>query len=607
MAEYDNYLANQGDQRTAVGLRKHLVRRLRGMRAQRGGVEPLWQEIARFSQATTNRYIAAYANGSRSNYDGIVNLGVADTINTKLMSSRAVWASDTLANGMYSGLTSAARPWFKTTVADREMREFQSTKEWLDIVEGLIYELLSKTNFYTTAKSGFNELGVFGTEAGFMERHWRYGMVAHPLVAGEYWLGLDDGLVPDSLYRRCDMTTMQHYQKFAAERLADGKRAIDILPRRVVESYDKGDYDLTFPVFHAAEPNTTRESGRLDYRGKRWRSVYWSGACEEAEGTVEEKALLLQQGFNTKPFWAARWEAKGADVYGSMSPGLRALADTRQLQLQVLRKQQAIDFGVKPALHGPATLNNMNVALQPGRITAMANIDKDSFGAIWEVRGDMIREIANDTELTMQAVDRGFYADLFNAITNMPGVQPRNVEELAQRNEEKLTQLGPVVERVHQEKLKVVIERAYDILKTAGMLPPPPPELDGVEIEIEFISILAQAQRLVGLGSIERTYGFVASADPDGTKGMWDALDSDAAITEYADIVSLPAKILRAQDKRDELRNQRQEAQAAAAQAEQMATMAPAAKAGAEAAQILYDSPGIGDTPTLADRLLGTN
>lgn len=595
------YDASIGDPNTPQGLRKHLDRRLRGMRAARGAYEPTWLEIARFCEPVIPKLLQSYGSGT-NNHGTPVTIRTSDQVNSKLLDSRAVWASETLANGMHSGLTSPSRPWFKLTLSDPEMRERQAVKVWLDEVERRIYDLFAKTNFYTTAKSGYRELGLYGVEAGLMERHWRYGMVCHPLTAGEYWLGVDDGLVTDSLYRRVDMSTIQHYERFLK-----GRSASDVLPRRVVEAYDKGDYDTLHPVYHAVEPNDLRDPNKLDAKGKAYRSVYWSAWCDDNEKADRGKALLAEEGFNSKPFWAPRWDVRGTDIYSSTSPGLNALSDTRQLQLGVLRKQQAIDYVVKPSLRGPATLNNMHVSLQPGRITAMAMVDKDSFGPIWQTDPRVIQAISADNAETREAIDRGFYADLFNAITNMRGIQPRNVEEIAARNEEKLTQLGPVVERVGQEKLKVAIDRAYDILETAGMLRdiPLPPEMEGQAVEVEFISVLAQAQRLIGLGSIERVYGFAASADPDGSKGMLDNLDHDAAVQEYGDITGVAARIIRGKDEVDKIRSARAEAQAQQQQAAQAIEMAKAAKPATEAAALLYDSPGVGSQPNLAERLLG--
>lgn len=604
----ESYDASIADPNTPGGLRTHLARRLRSMRAGRQGYEPIWLEIARFCRPTVSRllqgYVSAGANGYATN---AVNISASDKLNSKLMDSRAVWASGVLANGMHSGLTSPSRPWFKITTSDPELREYQSVKVYLDEKERRIYDLMARTNFYTSAKSGYAELGTFGVEATLCEQHWQYGAVNHALKAGEYWLGLDDGLVADSLYRRCDMTVVQHYQRFAKDRIQAGRAAIDILPRRVVEAYDRGNYEALFPVYHAVEPNNLRDPARMDAKGKAYRSAYWSAICEEQEAKTPEKAMLAVEGFSSKPFWAPRWEVEGSDTYGSSSPGLETLADVRQLQLEVLRHQQAIDYGVTPALRGPATLNNLHVSLQPKRITAMAMVDKDSFGPIWQVQAGIIGEIRESKAITSQAVDRGFFADLFNAITNMPGVQPRNVEELAQRNEEKLTQLGPVVERVGQEKLKPAIMRYDEILEATGGYADliKPPELEGHVMEIEFISVLAQAQRLIGLGSIERTFGFatsIAQTFPDAL----DTLDPDAAMAEYGDITGLPAKIIRGKDEIAKLRDARKQAQAQAQQAAQTAEMMKAAQPAANAAQILFDSPGVGSQPSLAQRLLGT-
>ena len=142
--------------------------------------------------AVIPKLLSSYG-GSTNNHGTPVTIRTSDQVNSKLLDSRAVWASETLANGMHSGLTSPSRPWFKLTLSDPEMRERQAVKIWLDEVERRIYDLFAKTNFYTTAKSGYRELGLYGVEAGLMERHWRYGMVCHPLTAGEYWLGVDDG------------------------------------------------------------------------------------------------------------------------------------------------------------------------------------------------------------------------------------------------------------------------------------------------------------------------------------------------------------------------------------------------------------------------------
>lgn len=572
-------------------LRKDLDLRMRGMRASRSGYDYICAEVARYCQPKLGRMLmgyAAVANGANPGH-AAVRISNNDKLNEKLLNSSALKASNTLANGMYSGLTSPARPWFKLTVADPELREYQAVKEWLDLVERRIYDFFNSTNFYNALKTGYLELGVFGTSAAFMTQHWRHGGVTHPLTFGEYWISLDDGLVADSLSRRCDMTVKQMVERFG---LAN-------IPAKVRERYDKGEYETTYEVFHIVEPNTLRQGGRYDAKNKAFRSVYWTPVAE-----LLDPPLLSVSGFDQKPFWAPRWDVQGSETYGT-SPGMEAMATSRGLQLKELRKQQGIDYVLKPALTGPATLNNVNVSLQPGRVTAMANVDRSTFGPIWEVDPSAIGQIREDILDSKQQIDEHFFADLFNAITNMRGIQPRNIEEIAARNEEKLTQLGPVVERVHNEQLNVSIDRAFEILNSIGLIPPPPEEMQGMPIGVEFISVLAQAQRMIGLGSIERYAGFLGTLSATHPSVL-DKFDADQAADEYADIVGVPARIVRSDDQVEEIRGQRAQAEQQAAAAEQAAALAPAAKQGVEAASLLFDSPGVGSGPSLADRLLGT-
>jgi hypothetical protein len=139
-----------------------------------------------------------------------------------------------------------------------------------------------------------------------------------------------------------------------------------------------------------------------------------------------------------------------------------------------------------------------------------------------------------DVQRLEQKVNEATYADLFMAITNMQGIQPRNIEEIAARNEEKLTQLGPVIERVNNEKLKVVIDRVFGIMSRARCSRPRPTAMrNQPEIKIEFVSILTQMQRMVGLGQIERTVNFVGSVSAIYPEARF-KLDPMEMVDEYA-------------------------------------------------------------------------
>lgn len=570
-------------------LRQSLDRRLASMANEQTTWRPHWAEVSRFCQPRLGRYlgsdgktVATGVNTSEKNR--------GDRKNDKLLDARGIGASDILANGMYSGMSSPSQEWFDLEVDDPDLNRFHSVKLWLGEVKATISNLLASTNFYTSVKSGYLENGVFGTEAAVMLEHWQHKAVTYPMTAGEYWISLDDGLVPDTLYRRCDMTVIQMAQRFS-----EGGNIGD-LPRGVRRDYDNSNYQRNVPVFHAIEPNLEREGDKIDRTNKPYRSIYWTSEADE-----NDKDLLSFGGFDERPFWAARWDLTGMDTYGR-SPAMNALADLKGLQLQNLRKQQAADYSVRPSLKGPPQLLSTFANLTPGGLTALAMVDDATFAPIWEVRPEVLGHLRDDVIESRDIVDHHFYVPLFMAISRMQGVQPRTVEEIAKRNEEQLSQLGPVTERVQTEKLAVVIDRAFDICARQGRLPPPPPELaPGTPIKITFVSIMAKAQRLLGVGAIERYLSFtgnLAAVWPE----VLDKVDPDAAMDEYAHRVGVPAKINRSPEALDEHR----QAQAQQAQAAQAAAAAPAAAQGAKAAELLSKTD-MGDGTSMLQRLSGIN
>jgi hypothetical protein len=211
-----------------------------------------------------------------------------------------------------------------------------------------------------------------------------------------------------------------------------------------------------------------------------------------------------------------------------------------------------------------------------------------------------IGELRQDIEAQTRRVNELFYADLFMAISQMEGVQPRNEQELLYRNEEKLTQLGPVVDRVNIEKLEGDIDRAYTILKNLGLLPPIPPDLAHTPLRIEFKSILSLAQKAAENTSIERAarfVGFVAGTFPDSTLKF----DAEQAIDEYAAGLGVSPKIIRSDEMVAELKQQMAQRQAA----QQVASMAKPSMEGATAAKLLSETKVADDGTSALQRILG--
>ena len=557
---------------------------LTGMKASRQPYEGEWMEVASLAQPARSRFLNALSSrGAKSQR----------MANKKLQDDYGIYAFNVLKNGMTSGLSSPSRPWLKAETLDPDLMDDAETSVWLSHLEDELYALFRRSGFYPVAGTGYGEMGMFGVEGGVMVEDWEIGGVCHSMTAGEYWIALDARSRPNRMTRRVPMTAYQVISKFAAK---PGSRDVDWskVSVNVKNAWDRSDYDFMVDVMHAMSPNDTWMPDRMDAAGKAFSSVWWDSADQGRNRT------LAIGGYEEQPFWAPRWETVGGDVYSSISPGINCLPSLRTLQMQAKRKGEATDHVILPEIVVPASLRGQ-VKRQPRNVVYAAVSDMAEVKVVYQVPYQAISVVGADIVEVKKSINMLAFVDLFMAITNMQGVQPRNMEELASRNEEALTQLGPTIERVETEKLQIAIDRGVGILSRSGRLRPAPEQLAGQPLKFEFISILAQMQRLVGIGQMERSVGFVgnlAGADPTAL----DLMDTDATIREYFHRAGAPAVMLRSQDKVDAIRQGRAQQMAQ----EKAAAMAPALKDGAQAAQTLADTDA-GSGVSLLSTLQGAN
>jgi hypothetical protein len=220
-----------------------------------------------------------------------------------------------------------------------------------------------------------------------------------------------------------------------------------------------------------------------------------------------------------------------------------------------------------------------------------------------EVDYRSIEVIGRDVQDIRSAIDEATFARLFMAISNLEGSADRTVAEIAAREEEKLTQLGPVIERVNNEALAIAIDRAFDIASRNGMFAPPPEEMGGMPIEIEFTSILAQAQKMIGMQQTERALGFVASVDQatQGRRGVFDNIDTDRLVSDVWTRAGASPDALRDPRERDKDRQAAAEQARAQQAAEQMSSL----KDGAAGVKDLAETPVKGGDASLFDKMIG--
>lgn len=539
---------------------KYFETRKAALKLERQSFIPHYQDLARFIQPRRGRFTTSDRNVGGSRYSDIIN-------------SRATQAHRKARAGLFAGVMSPARPWFAYGIADDpDLMEFRPVKVWLHDVELVIRNIFNRSNLYNMAPVMLGELLQFGT--GCMSHVKDFQDVArfYTHTAGSYMLAQDERLQVTVLVREFEMTVDQMVGEFGLDRVSP----------EVKTAYDLGSYDIWKPVVHFIEPNPDADPSSPASRNKRWRSVKYEPG--NAQSSDLEKRFLSRRGFDRFPAYCPRWDVTGEDIYGTDCPAMTSLGDVKGLQIEEKRKAQAIDKMVNPPLQGPASLKNVPVSSLPGGLTVY---DTGAGGTKLEpiyVVAPQLREMMEDIQRAERRIDEAFYVDLFLAITNMEGIQPKNEMELLQRHGERLLQLGPVLERLYGDFHDNLHDRTFDQAVERGLIPPAPPEIQGMSLKIEYISSLAIAQRAVATGSIDRLAAHVAMLRDMGYEEVGDKYDADQSVDVYADLIGAPPRLVVPDDEVAETRQARAEEQQRQLQAQQELE---AAKVGAGAVKDL--------------------
>lgn len=493
----------------------------------------------------------------------------------KIIDSTATQAARTLRSGMMSGLTSPARPWFKLTTPDPQLAEFGPVKFWLQDVANRMNTVFLRSNLYNMLPIVYGDLGVFGTAALFVEEDFSDVIRTYALPIGSYSFGNDDRLQVKVCFREFRMTVRQVVNKFA-QLDKNGKPIFENISESTKNQWGAKNYESWVNIVHIIKPN--EKWNPANPFSKRYLSIYYERGASRPQGgintqgaTIDEGKFLRESGFNHFPILAPRWEVTGEDTYGTSCPGMIALGDIRQLQTGEKRSLQAIEKKVNPPMIAPTALKRVKSSILPGDITYIDEREGlKGFRSAHDVNFQ-VSELEEKQNQARTRITRAFYEDLFLLLsrTTRREITAREVEEV---HEEKLLALGPVLEQLNQDLLDPLIDLTFEFMLKQGLIPPAPPELEGVKLKVEYVSIMAQAQKLIGIGAVERFASFAGNL-ANGVPSVLDKIDTDQMVDTYGDLVSVPPGIVRSDEEVAEIREQRQRARQAA-EAEEKAVMA---------------------------------
>ncbi|HGN9444703.1 TPA: portal protein [Raoultella ornithinolytica] len=530
----------------AETLKEQLQKQQAQLTTDRSSFESHWRELSDFINPRGSRFLVTDVNRD-------------DRRNTKIIDPTATLAARTLSSGMMSGITSPARPWFKLATPDPDMMDYGPVKMWLEVVQRRMNEVFNKSNLYQSLPLLYASLGNYSTGAMAVLDDDSDVIRTMMFPIGSYYMANSPRGSVDTCFRKFSMTVRQLVMEFGMSNVSTSVRSL----------WENGTYESWIEVIHAVYPNIDRDTAKLNSKNKPVKSVYY-----EVGGDNDK--VLRESGFDEFPIMAPRWEVNGEDVYGSSCPGMIALGQVKALQLEQKRKSQLIDKATNPPMVGPSSLKNQRVSLLPGDVTYIDVMNgQDGLKPAYLVNPNT-SDLLADIQDTRQTINSAYFVDLFMMLQNI-NTRSMPVEAVIEMKEEKLLMLGPVLERLNDECLNPLIDRAFSIMARKNLLPPPPDVLQGMPLRIEYISVMAQAQKSIGLSSLSSTVGFIgqlAQAKPEAL----DKLDVDQAIDAFAEMSGVSPTVIVPQEQVEQVRQERARQQ----QQQQAMAMGMAAAQGAK-------------------------
>lgn len=522
------------------------------LRIDRNSFESHWQDLAEHFAPHRYRRTDTERNKGHKRHGKIIN-------------ESGMLAARTARSGMFAGMSSPARPWRRLTTPDPDLADFGRVKQWLSTVNRNMNTMTAKSNIYQVLPILYGDELVFGGGAiGVFPDHQDL-MRCYSYPIGSYWLACNDRGIVDTFFYRYQMTVRQVIMKFGNPQASEAEKWKPF-SSHVKSLFQSGNYETPIYVMHVITSNMEYDPRRIEAKyAMPYSSCYYEqgfvGNYQQQISDAVTQGFLKESGLPYFPILAPQWERAGEDTYGTTCPGMEALGTVKEIQNTEKRLSKAIEKQLNPPMQGPSSLRNQRPSLIAGDFTAVDNLsDKGGLRPVHEV--NMAVQHVDQRILHMeQRVDRCFYVDMFLMLDRMQGVQPRTEAEIAERYEEKLLALGPVLESNNDGLFDPLTDIQFMLMLDAGLVPEPPEELAESDLKVEYESIMAKAQKLVGVAGTERFIGFlgnVAAAKPN----VLDRVNEDELVEEYGDMMGVSTKIIVPLEEAQAAREQRAQQQA---------------------------------------------
>ena len=525
-------------------LAKELKDNLSRLQSKRQNWESHWQEVADYMLPRKSD-----VNRERSR---------GDKRNVQIYDSTAVHSLELLASSLHGMLTSQANRWFQLRYKEALLNDSDEAKEWLEDAMDKMYIAFARSNFQTEIFENYHDLIAFGTSCLFIEEDQDDIIRFSARHIKEIYITEDQRGFVDTIYRKFKMTAKAAFDRFGKDQLS----------RDLLVKFQKTPFD-DVEMVHVVKPRNIFDPKKLDKQNMPFQSIYME---------YETGHIISIGGFREFPYVVPRYLKASNEIYGR-SPGMNSLPDVKVLNKMVEVSMKAAQKQVDPPLLVPDDAMILPIRTAPGSLNYYRSGSRDRIEPLNIGANNPLG--LNMEDQRRRAISRTFHVDQLLIQEN----RTMTATEVMQRNQEKMKILGPVIGRLQQELLQPLIIRVFNIMLRNKQFLPAPETLSNQEVDIEYVSPVAIAQKGSQLESIMRgleLFGSISQIAP-----VTDYIDENGLVKQIINILGLPAKMIKSDQQVEQLRADRQELQAAQAQMQQEMMQSEQAKNAAPLVQAI--------------------
>ena len=448
----------------------------------------------------------------------------------------ALQSIDLMAAFLHGMLTSGASPWFHLDVKNEQLNRDDDVREWLQDSSMRMMQAFQRSNFETEIHEAYVDLVVFGTACMFTEMD-RDKLRFSTRHISEYYVSEDQYGMVNTVFRMYKSTAAQAVERFG----------FDNVGTFIQKTFEKRP-DEEVEILHAVLPRISRDVTKRDNLNMPFQSVY---VCKQTG------MIISEGGFEELPYVVPRFLKATGEVMGR-SPAMTALPDVKMLNLMSKTIIQAAQKQIDPPLLVPDDGFLLPIRTQPGGLNFFRAGTRETITPL--NTGANIPIGLNMEEQRRAAIRQAFYVDQILTA----GSPQMTATEVIQRQEERMRVIGPVLGRLMNELLRPLIDRVFALMLRNDMLATPPEVLQGMDIDIEYVSPLARAQKSSSLNNTMRALEILlplAQSLPVG-----DHIDPDGLVQHVTDSLGVPKTTLKSQREVDETRQARAQAEQEAMQ-----------------------------------------